>query len=210
MSRTREHPARSLRDIAGGRWTLVVAAFALGWVGFLLVITRESSEPAIGEAAPAVALATVQGEPLPAPMPAGSEPPLQRSTGDDEARLVEEPPPPPPPVEAQPVPLPPATEPAAPSIPQAAQAPELLADQEAPRYPASSLRRGESGTVVLRVQVDAAGRAGDVEIIERSGSRALDRSAAEAALRWRFKPALDDSGQPVPGEAVVPVEFQPR
>ena len=127
----------------------------------------------------------------------------------DDARLVEEPPPPPAPVQAQ-EPLPPALEPAPLTPAVAVQAPELLAGQAAPRYPPGALRRGESGTVVLRIQVDAEGRAGDVEIIERSGARALDRAAAEAALRWRFNPARDAEGAPVPGQAVVPVEFQPE
>ena len=35
-----------------GRWAVVAGAFALGWVLFLLVITRQSGEPAPGEAAP--------------------------------------------------------------------------------------------------------------------------------------------------------------
>lgn len=210
MSRTDEHPAGALRRLAHGRWAVVAGAFVLGWVLFLLVITRQSGEPAPGEAAPAAAIATVPSEPLPAPMPAGSPAPLPQAADGDSARLVEEPPPPAAPVQP-PAPLPPALEQAPPPAPAAAaQAPELLAGQDAPRYPPSALRRGESGTVLLRIQVDAEGRAGDVEIIERSGSRALDRAAGEAALRWRFSPARDAQGQPVPGQAVVPVEFQPR
>lgn len=190
---------------------MVAGAFVLGWVVFLLVITRQSGEPVPGEAAPAAAIATAPSEPLPAPMPAGSTTPLPQAADGESPRLVEEPPPPPAaPVQSQ-APVPPTLEqaPAAPAT-AAVQAPELLAGQDAPRYPPSALRRGESGTVMLRIHVDAEGRAGDVEIIERSGSRALDRAAAEAALRWRFSPARDAQGQPVAGQAVVPVEFQPR
>lgn len=209
MSRNKPHPAATHRRLPGGRWATVAAAFVLGWVLFLLVITRQSTAPVPTEAAPAAPLLATPGDPLPAPMPAGAQaPPPQAGPGQD-ARLVEEPAPPAPAPAQPPAPLPAGTEPA-PVVAAAATAPELLADQPAPRYPAAALRRGESGTVVLRVQVDAEGNAGDVEIIERSGSRALDRAAAEAALRWRFRPALDVGGQPVAGDAVVPVEFQPR
>jgi len=210
MSRTEEHPADLLRRLARSRWAVVAGAFVLGWVLFLLVVTRQSGEPAPGEAAPAAALAALPSEPLPAPMPAGTSAPLPRTADGEEPRLVEEAPAPEPvqpePETVEPAPVEPA--PVAPVASSIAQAPELLPGQPAPRYPASALRRGESGTVVLRVQVDAEGRAGDVEIVERSGSRELDRAAAEAALRWRFRPARDGEGRPLPGEAIVPVEFR--
>lgn len=209
MSQIQEHPTGAFGRFLRGRWAIVAGAFVLGWVLFLLVVTRQSTEPAGTEAAPAAALASVTGEPLPVPVPAGAAAPLPRAADGEAARLVEEAPPPPPPA-PEPAPLPPSVEPAPVAPGVAVSTPELLAGQDAPRYPSSALRRGESGTVVLRIQVDSEGRAGDVEIAERSGSRALDRAAAEAALRWHFNPARDAEGRPVPGEAVVPVEFQPR
>lgn len=209
MSRTDEHPAGTLAHLVQGRWAVVAAAFVLGWVLFLLVVTRQSGEPAPGEAAPAAALAALPSDPLPAPMPAGTSAPLPQADDGEEARLVEEPAPAPPPQPEPQAELPPSVEPAAPVASAGpVQAPELLPDQPAPRYPSRALRRGERGTVVLRVQVDAEGRAGDVEIVERSGSRDLDRAAAEAALRWRFQPARDAEGRAIPGYATVPVEFE--
>ncbi|KRG71096.1 energy transducer TonB [Pseudoxanthomonas dokdonensis] len=76
----------------------------------------------------------------------------------------------------------------------------------APEYPASAIRRGDSGTVLLRVDVDAEGNPTKVRVEQRSGSRALDRAAVSAVKRWKFNPGQRD-GQPIPGSVTVPVDF---
>ena len=75
-----------------------------------------------------------------------------------------------------------------------------------PRYPSRALRRGETGEVLLRVQVDARGVPSAVDVVSGSGSRDLDRAAASAARRWRFRPAMRD-GQPMAGVVNVPITF---
>jgi protein TonB len=75
-----------------------------------------------------------------------------------------------------------------------------------PTYPVAALRRGETGTAVLRIQVDAQGHPGGVALIQRSGSRDLDRAAMEAVRKWRFQPAVQD-GEPIAGAVDIPVEF---
>lgn len=82
----------------------------------------------------------------------------------------------------------------------------IAAQSPAPAYPPAALRRGESGTVVLRVDVDTAGQPSAVTLIQRSGSRDLDRAATVAVRRWRFTPAMAN-GQPIPGSIEVPFEF---
>ena len=77
-----------------------------------------------------------------------------------------------------------------------------------PSYPPAALRRGESGSVVLRVEVDATGRPYGVALVQRSGSRDLDRAATEAVRRWKFTPAMSN-GQAVPGTIEVPFDFTP-
>jgi len=62
--------------------------------------------------------------------------------------------------------------------------------------------------VVLRVDVDATGRPYNVAVIERSGSRDLDRAATDAVRQWRFTPAMSN-GQPAPGTIEVPFDFKP-
>ncbi|QWP74962.1 TonB family protein [Lysobacter sp. K5869] len=96
---------------------------------------------------------------------------------------------------------------AAPAKPRATDA-VALARNPAPRYPATALRRGEGGTVVLRVNVGADGRADEVAVTRRSGSRDLDRAALSAVRDWRFKPATRN-GREVASVVQQPVEFRP-
>ena len=74
-------------------------------------------------------------------------------------------------------------------------------------YPPESERRGEQGTVVLLLEVDAQGRVAEVTVLSSSGYRALDRAAIEAARRWRFRPALR-GGLPVESTVRAPVTFR--
>lgn len=88
--------------------------------------------------------------------------------------------------------------------------PERIVGQSPePEYPADSLRRGEGGSVLLRVNVGADGRPGDVDFVRRSGSRELDRAAQDAVSAWRFTPARSD-GKPVAAVVEVPIEFKPQ
>jgi periplasmic protein TonB len=59
-----------------------------------------------------------------------------------------------------------------------------------PVYPVIARRRGEQGTVILRVLITPDGRASDVELVRGSGSAHLDRSAIETIRQWRFVPAI--------------------
>jgi protein TonB len=69
-----------------------------------------------------------------------------------------------------------------------------------PAFPEGARQRGETGTVRVRLQVDATGQVPQVEVLETSGSRELDRASQEYFRRWRFRPAQRD-GQPVASEA---------
>jgi protein TonB len=77
-----------------------------------------------------------------------------------------------------------------------------------PAFPLEAVRRDESGTVLLRIPVDAEGVAGTVSLQRSSGSRILDQAAIDAVSRWRFEPARAD-GRAVAGVAEVPIEFRP-
>ncbi len=76
-----------------------------------------------------------------------------------------------------------------------------------PRYPMSARRRGEQGTVVLKVLVTAEGQAGSVSVQSSSGSPALDQAALEAVKNWKFVPARQGT-QPVEGWHLVPIVFK--
>jgi protein TonB len=76
-----------------------------------------------------------------------------------------------------------------------------------PRYPQRALRRNETGTVRLAVDVGADGVPSDVRVESSSQSRDLDKAAMEAVRKWRFRPAMR-GGQAVAETIVVPVEFK--
>lgn len=192
------------------RRSLMIAGIAFG-VGVLLflVVWLSSRNDDFYKAGPAATPQQVADiEPLPEPLPAAagsSDMPDAKPLppGEEAPQLVETAPPPPPAAAAAPTAE-------APVAAAAGDRPQPIADQSPPpSYPPAALRRGDSGTVVVRVDVDATGYPSNVTIIERSGSRDLDRAASDAVRRWRFQPA-QSNGQPVPGSIEVPFDFKPQ
>lgn len=79
-------------------------------------------------------------------------------------------------------------------------------ERKAPVYPAFSRRLGETGKVVLRVELDETGRVSAAQVLSSSGSPRLDAAALAAVGRWRCKPAQLD-GQAVRSVATQPFNF---
>lgn len=77
----------------------------------------------------------------------------------------------------------------------------------APEYPASAVRKNESGTTLIRVELEASGEVKKVRIAQSSGSRALDRAAREAVSNWQFAAKIEN-GVAVESELLVPVDFK--
>ena len=115
-------------------------------------------------------------------------------------------------------PVAPPTAAAAPAPPQPAPAPTPVVqprfdaaylDNPRPPYPSVSRRLGEEGEVRLRVQVDPAGLAQQVEIQQGSGYPRLDQAALDTVRQWRFVPARQGN-QPVAAWVIVPIQFTLR
>ncbi|MDR1075739.1 MAG: energy transducer TonB [Xanthomonadaceae bacterium] len=197
---------------------MTLLAFAIGLLLFMLVWQKDRSRTASELATIAPVAADPVLPPLPEPRPADSDgasdmqpaaedpQPVQWSEVPSAPAATPETPSPETPPLAPPVEIitPPQSSP--PSVSQPLPLPE---QSPAPEYPARALRRGEGGTVRVQVEVDIDGKPRRVNVIERSGSRQLDRAAVEAVRRWRFQPARHD-GQPVPGTAVIPIDFNPQ
>ncbi|NLC60045.1 MAG: energy transducer TonB [Gammaproteobacteria bacterium] len=109
---------------------------------------------------------------------------------------------PPPEASAEPPPRP-----DPPPEPRPADRPAEPLSRVQPEYPVEALRTRQEGTVLLRVEVDAQGRAAAVEVERSSRSRELDRAARDAVSQWTFQPAIQD-GVPVASTVTVPVDFQ--
>lgn len=85
--------------------------------------------------------------------------------------------------------------------------PRKLANNRIPYYPLEALRSGLEGRVVLRVQINAAGRAEKIAVEDSSGFPSFDSSAIDAVRDWRFAPAKR-GGVAVVHEVLVPVRFR--
>jgi protein TonB len=75
-----------------------------------------------------------------------------------------------------------------------------------PDYPPDARRQRQEGVVVVNVEVEADGRAGDVNVSRSSGFPLLDDAAVRAVRRWLFEPARA-GGLPVASRVDVPVRF---
>jgi periplasmic protein TonB len=76
-----------------------------------------------------------------------------------------------------------------------------------PVYPQEAREKGYQGKVLLRVEVLANGRVGQIAIKKTSGCEALDRSALAAVKEWRFIPARKGEVA-VPVWVIIPIKFQ--
>ena len=76
-----------------------------------------------------------------------------------------------------------------------------------PAYPLAARRRGDQGTVLVRVLVTAEGLAVSVGLEKSSGHPALDEAALAAVKTWRFIPARQGA-QAIESPYVVPIVFK--
>jgi TonB family protein len=74
------------------------------------------------------------------------------------------------------------------------------------RYPYEARKHRDEGTVVLQVELDAAGATRQVAVARSSGSSALDRAALKAAKSERFC-RLDAPTEAISGLADVAVTY---
>jgi len=106
-------------------------------------------------------------------------------------------------------------EPAVAATPAPPPAPKLLPDNavqylQSPQvvYPPLSLRRAETGLVIVRAYIGTDGGAPRTVQVERSSGHArLDQAALAAVQAARFRPHAE-KGQPVEGWALIPIRFQ--
>jgi len=79
-------------------------------------------------------------------------------------------------------------------------------ERRPPAYPSLSRRLGETGKVVLRVELDETGRVSAARVVTSSGFDRLDAAALAAVRTWRCRPAQRD-GQAVRSVALQAFDF---
>ena len=209
----RDVPSKPRFGLSRRAWYVVAGGFGAGFLLFLLLWLDMRNDGDFYRPEGKTGAADGQVfEPLPAPMASGERSASGMSEAAEEA--MRNPPPPPPPVAApRPVEAP-APRPVADTAPQTDRPAPALAPGSVPvpiskpamKYPADALRNGETGKVVVRIEVGADGEPTAVTIVSRSGSRSLDRAAVQAAKRWRFRPA-QQNGRAVAAAVEVPIAF---
>ena len=75
-----------------------------------------------------------------------------------------------------------------------------------PDFPESARKEGAEGTTMLRVEVMANGRVGEIVVARSAGRRDFDRAAIEAVKQWVFEPARRGTTA-VAVWATLPVRF---
>ena len=80
-------------------------------------------------------------------------------------------------------------------------------ENPSPAYPSTSRRAGEQGKVILRVLVNAVGRADEIQLRTSSGFVRLDEAARATVLRWKFVPARRGS-EPIAAWVLIPISFR--
>jgi TonB family protein len=108
-------------------------------------------------------------------------------------------------IQAQEPPAPPAPAPPPASAAQPdAWRPKLVRGScTRPEYPIASARAGETGTSVVRLEVDAKGVVTRSTVSRSSGHARLDTAAADALSTCRFEPARDSAGTAVPSSTLL-------
>lgn len=75
-----------------------------------------------------------------------------------------------------------------------------------PAYPRSAFERKLTGIVTLRIDIDRAGNVRDVRVLSAKPRGVFERSAVQAALRYKFSPKTE-GGQPVPAQIIQDFVF---
>jgi protein TonB len=92
-------------------------------------------------------------------------------------------------------------------IPSDDAAPVVL-ERKSPRYTAAAMRAKIEGVVELEVDINVDGAVTAARVIKSLDSvHGLDGNAIDAALQWKFKPALEN-GVPVARTVTLQMEFR--
>ncbi|MDF2634750.1 MAG: TonB family protein [Pelosinus sp.] len=86
--------------------------------------------------------------------------------------------------------------------------PSILSKVEPP-YPQAARQAGMEGTVLVKIEILANGRSGNILVSRSSGHEILDEAAMDTVEQWRFVPAKDrNSGQAIACYTTIPISFR--
>ena len=76
-----------------------------------------------------------------------------------------------------------------------------------PSYPAFAKKRGQQGTVLLKVNVSIDGKPDNIQLQKSSGFTLLDQAAQNTVKTWHFVPAKQGNA-PIDAWVIVPITFK--
>ena len=86
--------------------------------------------------------------------------------------------------------------------------PSILSKVEPP-YPQAARQASMEGTVLIKIEILANGRSGNITVARSSGHELLDEAAIATVEQWRFVPAKDrTSGQAITCYTTIPISFR--
>lgn len=142
------------------------------------------------------------------PPPVAPPPPINVATTPPQIQTVTTPPPPAPVI---PIAAPPPAPPPPPSQARGVQ-PDgqgRWAARIQQNYPSRAVRDGTEGTVGVTVTVNTEGRVSACTVSSSSGSSILDQAACSGMERYaRFRPALNDAGNPISASYSTRIVYQ--
>lgn len=75
-------------------------------------------------------------------------------------------------------------------------------------YPEKGSGLGYRGYVSVAVTIGKDGKVKSAEVVQSSGRYFVDEIARKTAMQWTFRPALDESGRPMPSVNVIIFDFK--
>ncbi len=85
--------------------------------------------------------------------------------------------------------------------------PELLSAPEPIPYPKWAAQQGWEGEVILAIEVMTDGSVDRYSVVQSTGHKILDETAAAVVRTWKFTPAMKD-GKPVHTCVEIPIRFE--
>lgn len=99
-----------------------------------------------------------------------------------------------------------ASQQAADNVGDQADRPAQALTTQPPQYPQEAFDNGQSGEVVLRVDIGANGELSDVRILSASNPGVFDEASLDVARRWTYRAAISQ-GRPVAAALRIPITY---
>lgn len=75
-------------------------------------------------------------------------------------------------------------------------------------YPTKDSAGNFTGTVIIAARIGKDGTVTGTKIIQGAGNSEIDNLAQDCLKKWNFRPAMDEKGQPMESDKIIPFDFK--